>query len=185
MVAQTLDECAARQTFLTSLLVDLGFAVKWDRVVNPSNRVQFLGIIIDSNFCRLELPPKKLRLLSLLSRQQALIKKITKKQLQVLIGHLSFDTKATHGARTFTRLFIDVMVKLKHAIDHARITRLLQWELFRWSSFAANFIGLCPCTMRAELPKFLISTGASFTGFGASKSDAWLASVWGNGEPYL
>lgn len=72
------------------LLIQLGFSVKWDKVSGPSCRIQFLGIVVDSFQQRLELPKDKLKALSSLAVFHTLRAKITKKQLQVLIGHMSF-----------------------------------------------------------------------------------------------
>lgn len=60
LVCVTKEECTAAQNCLIALLVRLGFAIKWEKLVTPPTRVQFLSIIIDSDKQQLELPYEKL-----------------------------------------------------------------------------------------------------------------------------
>lgn len=63
---------------------------------------------------------------------------VTKKELEVLVGHMYFTAKAIYGARLFTRLYIDMMTKLKRTKDHVRVTKHMALELNWWEPFAAK-----------------------------------------------
>ena len=54
--ADTLKECAEAMNILIALLRKLGFQINWKKVVDPSTRITFLGIEIDSIAMCLRLP---------------------------------------------------------------------------------------------------------------------------------
>lgn len=178
VIAPTEEDCREAQQTLIRLLVSLGFAVKWPKVVGPAPRVQFLGLIVDSSKQCLELPSDKLETLKTLARNYSRKSKLSKKELEVIVGHMSFASKAVFGARTFTRIFIDAMHRLRNAKQHTRVTKLLRAELHWWENFAASFNGLCYCPMGREWPVKSVSTDASFSGFGALCGKMWLVGTW-------
>ena len=144
----------------------------------PSQRVQFLGLIIDSKLGRVELPDEKLKSLADLLNNFASRKKVTKKELQVLIGHMSFAAKAIYGARTFMIIFIDAMSKLQKSSHKLRITAVLRYEISWWKSFASTLNGLHPCLLGVKRREITIFTDASLAGFGAYCTGNWLAGTW-------
>ena len=79
--ADTLKECAEAMNVLIALLRKLGFQINWNKVVDPSTRIIFLGIEIDSIAMCLRLPEDKLTQI----RQELFIflnrKRTSKKQL--------------------------------------------------------------------------------------------------------
>lgn len=166
------------QNCVISLLIQLGFNVNWSKVLGPANDIQFLGLNLDSVNQRIKLPKDKLDALSALAGRYTVRSKITRKELEVLVGHMSFASRAIYGGRTFTRIFIDAMWKLKRSSDHARISKILREELYWWQNFMADFNGLIPCEMGKVWPLKRISTDASFGGFGAVTDDLWLAGSW-------
>ena len=75
---------------LISLLRKLGFQINWNKVIDPSTTITFLGIEIDSIAMCLRLPDEKLiQVRQGLSLFQ-LRKRASKKQLQSLAGKLNF-----------------------------------------------------------------------------------------------
>ena len=167
VIRNDIQHCQAAHQYLLSLIGRLGFSVNWDKVISPTTRVQFLGLIIDSLLQRIELPQDKLQKLLAICSEYLSKRKITKRELQVIVGHMTFASRAVYGARTFTRIFIDAMNSLQKQHFRIRLTKLLINELTWWTKFAKNFNGLCPCQLGASRPVVIISTDASFTGFGA------------------
>lgn len=75
----------------------------------PCTRIQFLGTILDSvNEC-LELPVAKEEKLLALAIKLMGNRKIHKTELQRLIGHRTFASRAVYGARAFSRIFIHAL----------------------------------------------------------------------------
>ena len=86
IVSDSKDACAQALTTLIQLLRKLGFAIHWGKVVDPTQKITFLGIELNSIDMTLCLPQNKLGLLrrelhSFLNR-----KHISKRQLQSLTG---------------------------------------------------------------------------------------------------
>ena len=88
IIAKSQEECACALLVLIQLLRKLGFAIHWGKVVDPTQKITFLGIELDSIGMCLRLPQGKLyifreELQGFLSRKRA-----TKRQLQSLAGRL-------------------------------------------------------------------------------------------------
>lgn len=118
LIAQSEESCRFSQQTLNKLLVSLGFAVKWSENLGPSSRIQFFGIIVDSQMECLELPLDKLARSTDLADRYSKEQKLTRKELEVIVGHMSFAGKAIYGARTFSRGFIDAMHQLTRPFHH-------------------------------------------------------------------
>ena len=178
VVGETTCSCSAAQNFLIELLHRLGFEVKWEKVVGPTQRITFLGLIVDSAMQRIELPPEKVKTLVDMAFSLSQRGKVTRKELEILVGHMSFAARAIYGARTFSRLFIDVMNKLALPSHKIRLTKLLKAELTWWHDYTGTMNGLVPCLLGRVRPTFTIATDASFSGFGAVMDGHWLAGAW-------
>lgn len=178
VAAPTFAECEFAKQTLIILLISLGFEVKWEKVQEPSTRVKFLGLIIDFVHRRLELPLDKLAKLTETATQLSLRNKITKKELQHFLGFASFASRAVYGARTFSRLIIDVMSSLTESSHRTRVTRVLRQEFSWWAEFSGAFNGLVPCPLGLRQRTAKITTDASLSGFAATMSLKWLAGSW-------
>lgn len=84
IIADTFAECAAAQQQLISLLISLGFCISWSKVVSPTTREQFLGLILDSVRQTLQSPQDKLKKLAEVCGEYTTAGKVTKVQLQFL-----------------------------------------------------------------------------------------------------
>lgn len=178
VIGKDFTHCRLAHQYLLCLIGRLGFAVNWEKIVSPTQRVQFLGLVIDSNLKRIELPEDKMQKLLAICSEYYSKRKVTKRELQVIVGHMTFASRAIYGARTFTRIFIDALNTLDKPHFHLRLTKLLKNELLWWTNFAKTFNGLCPCNLGARRNVVVITTDASFSGFGAVMGKQWLAGLW-------
>lgn len=133
VICQTAEEGRKVQSCLIRLLVRLGFSIKWEKVTGPTTRIQFLGLIIDSIKQRLELPREKMQALNLLCRLMKKKEKVTKHELQKLVGHMSFAGKAMYGGGTFTRISIDELSSLNCASHRTRRTGASYSKFSGWN----------------------------------------------------
>ena len=136
VVGVSREECFQAQQDLISLLHRLGFEIKWDKVISPSHRVQFLGLIIDSALQRIELLNDKLVRLASLAGSISQRGTVKRRELEVLVGHMTFASKPIYGARTFTRLFIDALNSVPYPYHYVTINKFLKQELQWWHRFA-------------------------------------------------
>lgn len=136
IIGRTYFECNSALHCLLNLLGSLGFAVNWEKVVSPCTRIKCLGVILDSVEERLELPVEKLDELRLTTKKIFSYKNFGDEELQSLFGHMTFASRAVHGARTFSRIFIDALTGLRLPHHRTRITKLLASELLWWCRIA-------------------------------------------------
>ena len=107
IIGDTYKECLEGQLALINILIKLGFYISWEKVVSPCQRIQFLGLILDSNNMSITLPSDKIVKLESLLLDFMSKTKAKKKELQSLAGHLSFASTVIKGGRTFSRRVID------------------------------------------------------------------------------
>ena len=179
VIADTREQCLKAQQDLISLLHNLGFEVKWEKVISPSQRVQFLGLIIDSVQQRIELPNDKLLKLASLAESFSQRRTVKRRELEVLVGHMTFASKAIYGARTFSRLFIDAINSVVSQSHFVTLNKILKQELKWWYRFASDMNGLCSWRFGFDWPESVtIYTDACFAGFGAVMNDTFLLGTW-------
>jgi hypothetical protein len=95
--APTMKECATALSTLVSLLRHLGFCINWDKVVDPTRRIIFLGVEIDTETMSKRLPVNTLLALRAELQVFAKRKRASKRQLESLAGKLSWAAKVVYG----------------------------------------------------------------------------------------
>ena len=86
--APTLDECNVAMNTLVALLRRLGFSINWDKVIDPTRCLTFLGIEIDTATMVKRLPSENVLALKTELEVFAKRKRASKRQLQSLAGKL-------------------------------------------------------------------------------------------------
>lgn len=169
LVGETYKECQTMLNTLMSLLRRLGFAINYNKVEGPVNRLPFLGIVLDTVSMTLELPQHKLDELKLLLVKAHASKKLKKVQLQSLAGKLNWASQCIQGGRTFMRRILDVIRPLRAPWHRARVTKDLRDDLSWWLEYMDPFNGLTPmCDTRPVSPVWTdacpVAAGAVFSG---------------------
>lgn len=98
-------------------------------ILGPSTRIQVLGVIADSRIECLELPLDKLAHLTELTDQYSEKQKLTREELEVILGHTSFAEESIYPTRNFLGFY------RRHALAyrlffHLRVKKILRFELF-------------------------------------------------------
>ena len=109
----SLEKCAETMRILIQLLRQLGFDVNWKKVVDPCQSLVFLGVEISSVDMQVKLPADKLQALKHELLSYAGRKRATKRQLQSLVGKLSWSSAVIRGGRVFLRRMINAIAVLK------------------------------------------------------------------------
>ena len=103
VISPSFVECQTIMWNLTRILRLLGFSINYNKALGPPQEMTFLGIELNSTDMTLCLPQNKLcdirRCLVGISR----VPKITKRQLQSLIGKLNWATQVIHTKMVNTR----------------------------------------------------------------------------------
>ena len=95
--------------FLSELLEKLGLEESVQKSVSPSTQVEFLGILFNSDTQTMEVTQERLQEISTLVESWLKKSRATKKELQSLIGKLSFISKCVFGSWIFiSRLLVSL-----------------------------------------------------------------------------
>ena len=100
-------------------------------MVSPATSVVYLGLELDSTTLKVSLPSGKLSRLRSLLLTFSLKDKCTKKELEVLAGHLTHASMVVRGGRTFSRRVINMV---KYMSDEVKICVIPDWlkEDIQW-----------------------------------------------------
>ena len=133
--------------------------VAMHKTEGPATQLTFLGIQIDTVHMCLSLADDKLErvralVLSWRGRHAA-----TKRELQALIGHLSYAAFVVLPGRTFLRRMIDTMSLAKLPHHNVRLTTEFRSDLHWWASFLPLWNGRS--ILPASEPGHVLTTDAS------------------------
>ena len=150
-----------------NILQDFGIEESKEKAVEPTTRMEFLGNTVDTVKMSIEVSQNRmdelLHLIGIWKRKQS----YTKKQLQSLIGKLSFVTNCVRAGRIFISRLIS---QLSNFSDNGRaqigdeILQDLQW----WERFLPEYNGISILWLQDALPiDHYIASDASLIGGGA------------------
>lgn len=155
-------------TSLRQLLQELGLQTSPDKDSPPSTKLVCLGINVDSEEMSLSVPPFRvqelLQELSLWSQRS----RYTKKQLQSLLGKLSFVTACVKPGRIFMARLLNNLRSFSKSRSSRPISEDMRADISWWSSFLPLFNGVSLIKASScDFSDFHFATDASLTGGGA------------------
>lgn len=176
VVNETYEGCLESLNVLMRLLRKLGFSLNYNKVSMPSQLITFLGIDLNSNNMTLSLPREKLRDLEETLRELQLREKVTKRELQSLVGRLNFACQCIYGGRFFLRRLNDTIARLRQPWHRTRVTTTIQGDIQWWLQFLSVFNGCMP--MIDARPVTPIFTDACDVAAGAAYGQTLLHTRW-------
>jgi hypothetical protein len=108
IVEKSFSNCKNAYEVLLSLLQELGFSISWKKVGPPSQRLVFLGVFIDSVKGELAVPEDKLLMLKSDIAEWREKRSASKRELQQIIGKLTWASKLLRASRPYIRRLIDL-----------------------------------------------------------------------------
>ena len=185
LIAPTADLCLAQGKFLMKLLQDLGFLVNMNKsVLTPTQRIIFLGFLIDSVNMTISLPEEKQ--LAIIQKANSLLGQnlVSIRNLCQFVGMCSATRPALRQAPLFYRkiqLSINKVLSkagLNKKLCYNQIIRLnfqvrqnLQW----WAEEMPHH---CSAPVFSPPVDVKIATDSSFLGWGATMGHARIAGLW-------
>ena len=144
-------------TTLMQVLRQLGFRINYNKVIEPTQRLIFLGVTLTSNTMLLSLPQAKCNELKALIHKFMTNVRVTKKQLCSLAGKLSWASVCIYGGRYHLRRIFDRINTLAFIITaHASLRRyvlILTGGLATWTAI----IIVSPWWISARHPQSLLT----------------------------
>ena len=176
IISKSQEECAAALRCLIMLLRKLGFAIHWGKVVDPTTKITFLGIELDSICMTIRLPSAKLVSLKCELDEFIHRRRASKRQLQSIAGKLSWAAGVVKGGRVFLRRIFDQISFLKRASHKALLSLEIRKDFLWWSNFLQTFNG--KSTILDKQPLYGVFTDACDDAAGGSFGKDWYYFNW-------
>jgi hypothetical protein len=175
------ETCLAAYNMLISLLRSLGFRINWKKVIDPCQRLTFLGVVIDTVSGTVSLEHKKVDKLCELLRLFLSRSRASRKQLEKLAGKLTWASTVIPWGRLHTRSIYNTLTKLAKPNHKCRLDPIQQ-DLRWWLVYIVRGNN----TMRIwdERPVLDVYTDASSAAGGAFCLGDWLYCDWKLDRPY-
>ena len=144
VVRDNYRDCQLTLMTLMKVLRDLGFAINYKKLETAAKKVTFLGVELDTEELVMRLPDSKLERLLHEVHQVYQATSASKRDLQSLLGRLSWASLAIQGARPHLRRLLDRINRLQGPRHRTRITIEMKKDLAWWIAFARIFNGSVP-----------------------------------------
>ncbi len=151
------------------------------KTVGPVTKLEYLGIILDSDKMEVRLPQEKiLRILCLLNTFRSR-KKCTQRDLLSLLGHLNFATRVILPGRPFIAYLLTLAYSVKRLTHKVNLTQDCRAELNMWSAFLLEWNGVSVFHeyRLTSSPDYELYTDASSSkGYGGYFKGHWFSAIW-------
>ncbi len=141
VITRTKQMCAQALRTLIFVLRRLGFDINWKKVDGPSTILTFLGVEINTERMALSLPAVKCKQFLDLLQQFQTRQRASKRQLESLIGKLSWASQVIQGGRTFIRRLLNVKNSLLGKHHMAKLDIEFRLDIQWWCEFMLSFNG--------------------------------------------
>ena len=176
IITDSKDECTLALNTLIYLLRSLGFMINWSKVEGPTNHLSFLGIVIDSLSMTCSIPAAKMCQIKTYLDKFVNRKRASKKQLQSLIGRLSWVAKVVPAGRIYLRSLINGMSVLKNPDHKIVLTKEMLADLDWWMRVGPKLNGIFP--IKDDRPvTSLVTDACTIGGAGVFEGD-WFYVNW-------
>ena len=154
-------------TLAQSIISQFGLVVNPEKTEGPSQRLSFLGVLLDSVNQTLSCTPQRVEELTSLLRSLRRQRVITRRHAESLIGKLSFAAKVLPGARPFMRRMLDTVHACKSRIPShpLRIDPGFRDDVRFWLRHFDSWNGRQSWRSSRASP-FVFASDASLHGFG-------------------
>ena len=150
----------------------------------PACIITYLGMMLDTLKMEARLPPEKLEDCKRLVKEMCIKRTVTRRELESLVGKLSFAC-AVIPARAFLRRLIDKVWSVELPSHYIGISREMREDLLMWYRFLIQYNGVTMfrCGNLSAIDLHMTSD-ASKRGFGAHFNNNWVQapfpSDWGS-----
>jgi len=153
--------------FLGEMLSNLGLEEATSKSIEPSTRMEFLGIVFDSVKMTIEVSISRVQEINNLLQTWYIKRSASKRDLQSLIGKLQFVAKCVVPGRLFISRILDLLRGLKQPQHRRRLTAEFRKDIGWWLKFLSHFNGVSIMLDQQWLsPDSVVSTDACLKGGG-------------------
>lgn len=183
------NECSLLMSTFKELCIELGVPVAENKTLGPTTFLPFLGYTIDTESMVVLIPQEKRdklknMLLSLISK-----KKIARRELESIVGLMSFCARAIPSSRAFLRRFYDLISSVKYPSHKIRLNPEIKEDVNIWLLFLDKFNGYCFFPDKLWISNEIVhlftdSSGNPDLGCGAYNYGSWAQCRWPNSKRF-
>ena len=170
------EVCQEYVESICNLCKNLGVPLAPDKIIGPSQVLTYLGIEIDTLNFVIRLPEDKFEALMVMLQEWKDKKKCKKRDLQSLIGSLSFACKVVKCGRMFLRRLIDLSTKVSGKNHYIDVTVEARKDIEWWLKFLPTWNGVeviqAPPVSSCDIRLY---TDASDIGLGGFYNGEWFS----------
>ena len=175
VVADTPAACAAGVRLLLRRLRCLGFAVNTSKChLQPTQRLEYLGVLLDTRRARMLLPAGKVRALRKDARRLAASPDVPLRQLAAFVGRANFAAQCLRLGRLHVHPMAQAVAtayrRLRRWSGRVRLPPTLRAHLRWWAGRMQRWNGAA--LLPPPPPAVTVETDASTLGWGASVANA-------------
>ena len=130
--------CNNQLTTFLNICKQIAFPVSLDKTEWATERIVFLGLLIDARKGLICIPVAKIEAAKKLIDKVLHSKKMTKRELQQICGYLNFLGKCIVPGRAFTRRIYAHGAKLSKPHHHLNVNLEIRLDLTLWREFIEN-----------------------------------------------
>ena len=181
LAEKTKFDCLGSFTTLLKVFMSLRVPTVASKTLGPSQVLEFMGIVLDSNRMEARLPDDKL------ARIRQLLDSFTDRRsarlldLQSLIGTLQFACRVVVPGRTFLQRIINLTRGVKNRFHHIRLNKEFSRDIQMWKVFLAQWNGrsfFLDSWVTSSPDLQLYTDAASTIGFGGFFNGKWFQGRW-------
>ncbi|MES9994401.1 MAG: reverse transcriptase domain-containing protein [Candidatus Thiodiazotropha sp.] len=157
------------------------------KTVGPVTSLEYLGVFINSVDMKAYLPQEKLsRIISMIDAFRHK-RKVTKRELLSLLGHMNFACRVIRPGRSFVSYLLSLASSVTELHHHVYINQACLRDMSMWYNFMSEWNGISffydvNVTLAADMQLYTDSSGTAFAGFYEGK---WFAERWPAAMPKL
>ena len=163
-LADSEERLRADMELAARIIGDFGLEVNAAKTVGATQRIEFLGVRLDSVACTLECTPERLAELRTIIGSVMRSQWIAVKALRSLVGKFSFAAQVLPGARPYMRRLIDQLQRTEAGGCLLRVNGAMRADLEFWNDNLHRWNGRCRWV--ADEPVAVVASDASLSGFG-------------------
>jgi hypothetical protein len=175
IIARSKRACSKDLKFLLWVLETLNIPVKLSKLIFPTQRIDFLGLILDS--LTMTVSASEARVDAILSRLRSMVlaRAVPTKEMLKVLGKLTFISQAVFGARTFMRRLYDAV---SGAGPSTPISAAVKADLFWWIRFLPKWNGSQIVVPGLDRPAFAFTSDSSSFAAAAANEDQAIVWLW-------
>ena len=181
VVSKSEGACRDDLAGLLELAKDIGIPIAKEKTEGPLTSITFLGIEIDTVSRELRLPMGKVADCSQLIGSFLARQKVTLRELQSLIGKLSFACCVLVPGRAFLRRLINLTIGVSSPFYRIRLSAGCKEDLRVWLQFLAEYNGKS-MFLEESWPeasqKHVYTNASGAVGFGGLLGGHWFQGTW-------